>query len=72
MSDDARAPSGRCPMCGAARVHRYRPFCSQRCADLDLGRWLNGAYSAPVVDVDERDIAELDAAMEQEDDPSVH
>ncbi len=37
-----------CPMCRkAADDGRFRPFCSKRCADLDLGRWLNGAYAIP-------------------------
>ncbi len=34
-----------CPICGADPVERYRPFCSKRCANVDLGRWLNGGYS---------------------------
>ncbi len=72
MSDDAKQAGGRCPMCGAGRVPRYRPFCSRRCADLDLGRWLNGSYTAPATEFDEDDLAELDAAMEQENDPSIH
>ena len=33
-----------CPVCGAKPVPAVRPFCSKRCADLDLGRWLKGAY----------------------------
>lgn len=37
----------RCPICSAATVHRYQPFCSRRCADVDLGRWLKGNYSIP-------------------------
>lgn len=40
----------KCPMCGKQAVHRYRPFCSRRCADIDLGRWLTGAYSVPSVE----------------------
>lgn len=36
-----------CPMCGGPSVQRYRPFCSRRCADIDLGRWLSGAYAIP-------------------------
>ena len=35
----------RCPVCGAATEFRHRPFCSSRCADVDLGRWLSGSYS---------------------------
>lgn len=34
----------RCSICGAASVAEYRPFCSRRCADVDLSRWLKGAY----------------------------
>jgi endogenous inhibitor of DNA gyrase (YacG/DUF329 family) len=32
---------------------RYRPFCSARCRDIDLGRWLDGAYAVPAVEVDD-------------------
>lgn len=38
---------GKCPTCGKATEETYRPFCSRRCADVDLGRWLNGAYRIP-------------------------
>lgn len=37
-----------CPICGKETSDRYVPFCSKRCADVDLGRWLSGAYSIPV------------------------
>ncbi|MBI5163482.1 MAG: DNA gyrase inhibitor YacG [Magnetospirillum sp.] len=34
-----------CPVCGQpAAVETYRPFCSKRCADVDLHRWLGGVY----------------------------
>ena len=33
-----------CPICGKEAVDRYRPFCSRRCSDVDLGRWLTGSY----------------------------
>ncbi|GAA3865363.1 DNA gyrase inhibitor YacG [Celeribacter arenosi] len=36
-----------CPICGKDRVEKYRPFCSKRCADIDLGRWMNGSYAVP-------------------------
>ncbi|WP_340110127.1 DNA gyrase inhibitor YacG [Pikeienuella sp. HZG-20] len=36
-----------CPICGRPTEHRWRPFCSKRCADIDLGRWLSGAYVVP-------------------------
>ncbi|GHC22200.1 hypothetical protein GCM10007291_21930 [Gemmobacter nanjingensis] len=36
-----------CPICGKAAEEKYRPFCSKRCADIDLGRWLKGGYVIP-------------------------
>lgn len=36
-----------CPICDRPAVARYRPFCSSRCADIDLGRWLKGVYAVP-------------------------
>jgi len=36
-----------CPICGNDGVEKYRPFCSKRCADVDLGRWLKGNYAIP-------------------------
>lgn len=34
-----------CPKCGKPSVDTAYPFCSKRCADLDLGAWLNGSYA---------------------------
>jgi endogenous inhibitor of DNA gyrase (YacG/DUF329 family) len=42
-----RTAGGTCPICGAATDPSYRPFCSRRCADVDLARWLNGSYAVP-------------------------
>ncbi len=36
-----------CPVCKRPTHSEYRPFCSRRCADADLGRWLSGAYAIP-------------------------
>ena len=36
-----------CPICGKPADPKYRPFCSSRCADLDLARWLRGDYFIP-------------------------
>ena len=47
-----RTPS-RCPICGRPSTERYRPFCSRRCADVDLARWLRGSYAIPDTDEDE-------------------
>lgn len=39
-----------CPICGRPGVAGLRPFCSRRCADIDLGNWLSGAYRLPVAE----------------------
>lgn len=46
------ANKGKCPICGRPTAVRTRPFCSRRCADIDLARWLGGRYvvSQPVDD----------------------
>jgi len=36
-----------CPICRKPTVAAYRPFCSRRCADIDLGQWLTGGYAVP-------------------------
>lgn len=42
-----------CPTCGKPTVEQFKPFCSRRCADVDLNRWLSGVYAIPVKDDDE-------------------
>lgn len=42
-----------CPICKKPAEKAYRPFCSRRCADVDLGRWLNGSYAVPAEEADE-------------------
>jgi endogenous inhibitor of DNA gyrase (YacG/DUF329 family) len=49
------APSRLCPICNRPLderedVLRFRPFCSQRCLEVDLGRWLKGAYAIPAAE----------------------
>ncbi|MBC9245390.1 DNA gyrase inhibitor YacG [Paracoccus sp. 11-3] len=36
-----------CPICNKDSAPNYRPFCSKRCADVDLGHWLRGDYVIP-------------------------
>jgi uncharacterized protein len=36
-----------CPVCDKPLVEAFKPFCSKRCADIDLGRWLKGGYAIP-------------------------
>jgi uncharacterized protein len=47
MSEKPQAEPKPCPICGKPRNPRYAPFCSRRCADVDLGRWLKGTYAIP-------------------------
>jgi uncharacterized protein len=44
-----------CPICGKPAAESFRPFCSRRCADVDLNRWLSGAYAVPVTADEEED-----------------
>lgn len=46
-------PAKPCPICGKPAVQRFKPFCSARCADIDLGRWLKGSYVIPGEPVEE-------------------
>jgi len=46
-----------CPICGKPTEAAHRPFCSKRCADVDLQRWLTGRYAIPAED-DEQGPAE--------------
>ena len=59
LTEGPAAPSaGPCAICGKPRAPAYRPFCSKRCADVDLGRWLGGRYAIPGAAVDEEDSIE--------------
>lgn len=42
-----------CPICSKDTDPKYRPFCSRRCGDIDLGRWLNGSYAIPADSVED-------------------
>ena len=60
MADEAKpARPRRCPVCGTAAAAASRPFCSERCRQVDLGRWLSGQYAIPAdpdQDSEERDL----------------
>ena len=45
----------RCPICGKPTAEATRPFCSPRCRDVDLNRWLSGGYVVPGADDDEEE-----------------
>ena len=40
-----------CPLCGKPADDRFHPFCSKRCADIDLGRWLKESYRVPTDEI---------------------
>ena len=49
------APRRACPICGKPAVVEVRPFCSKRCADIDLHKWLGGQYAVPAAESDDPD-----------------
>jgi endogenous inhibitor of DNA gyrase (YacG/DUF329 family) len=51
------ANTPRCPQCNKPRQQQFRPFCSARCRDVDLGKWFSGSYAIPVKDDDYDDQA---------------
>ena len=56
-----------CPQCGAPAVKPHTPFCSRRCSQLDLGKWLNEEYRVPADEVmDEGDMDALIAELEKD------
>lgn len=61
--NDASAPPrfAPCPICGKPAQTGHRPFCSKRCRDIDLSRWLRGVYR-----VETEEIPDDGAASERE------
>lgn len=55
-----------CPICAGPTADRYRPFCSKRCADVDLARWLSGGYAIPSEEPE--DMEEAQRAIDAEPD----
>lgn len=49
-----------CPTCGNPAIKKSLPFCSKRCADIDLGRWFEGAYAIPAFDSSDDSIIETE------------
>jgi endogenous inhibitor of DNA gyrase (YacG/DUF329 family) len=50
---DPNPGTRQCPTCGKPAITRFRPFCSRRCADVDLHRWLSGSYAVPAAEQEE-------------------
>ena len=57
----------KCPICKDAEIEKaFRPFCSKRCADVDLHRWMGGHYAVPAVEpLDDFD-AEIETALAEQ------
>lgn len=51
----------KCVICGKAQDLKLRPFCSKRCADVDLSRWFSGGYAIPAVEEDKPEEGETNA-----------
>ncbi|MBX9684967.1 MAG: DNA gyrase inhibitor YacG [Hyphomicrobium sp.] len=67
MTNPVQPKPRRCPICSnLVGDDAYRPFCSRRCADVDLGRWLTGSYAIPGTEGD--DEADAPAATVATDD----
>ena len=49
-----------CPICDNQTDPKYRPFCSKRCADIDLAKWMTGSYAVPSTDPED-----LEQALEE-------
>jgi len=68
MRKSPSASGGKCPICGRPGALRYKPFCSRRCADVDLSRWLRGGYTISA-EADDEDGAAATPAGEGESGP---
>ena len=51
-----------CPTCGAPAMLELLPFCSKRCADIDLGRWFKGSYAIPAFDASDDSTVDAELA----------
>ena len=71
-AEPAAKPLPKCPTCGALADSKARPFCSSRCANIDLGNWFQGKYAIPAVDAADDTIIEAlladDMALIQDED----
>ena len=51
-----------CAICDKPQVDKFKPFCSARCADIDLHRWMKGSYAIPGRPSDEDEEGAAEAA----------
>ncbi|MCR8549826.1 DNA gyrase inhibitor YacG [Salipiger sp. P9] len=60
-----------CPICGKPTEVKYRPFCSKRCADVDLAKWVSGSYAIPSTDPEDMEEA-IEAAEKARQEETRH
>jgi endogenous inhibitor of DNA gyrase (YacG/DUF329 family) len=60
MTEPKKRPP--CPICKTPNVKEFRPFCSAKCADIDLGKWFSGSYVVPGEPVSQSNIETDDEA----------
>jgi endogenous inhibitor of DNA gyrase (YacG/DUF329 family) len=53
--ESVKASAKPCPICGKPATAASRPFCSERCRDVDLNRWLSNSYTIPAAKDDDED-----------------
>jgi uncharacterized protein len=54
----------RCPICKSPAAAGFKPFCSKRCSDIDLGKWFTNAYAIPGAESDDEAESPPDAGIE--------
>ena len=62
----SQSPARPCPICRKPRRAEFTPFCSGRCQDIDLNRWLSGGYVIPGEALEEEDTPETDTGEDDE------
>ncbi|MFC3691310.1 DNA gyrase inhibitor YacG [Chenggangzhangella methanolivorans] len=60
-------PPRPCPICRKMSLAPYHPFCSKRCADVDLSRWFAGVYAAPAAEQDDDETETPPRALDEGD-----
>ena len=68
MAKKSEPASNSCAICGKPVDPRFKPFCSKRCADVDLNRWLSGRYVIPGAETPEDDEEERPAPANKDED----
>ena len=68
---DGKKKVAPCPICSKPSMRPHIPFCSARCAQIDLGKWLNGDYAIPAHEAEQD--SNIEALLAEADkDPGLH